>query len=219
MKAAKTYIDTIRKALRNWTEWTENGESILRKESFGFHYLISRETRKLRELDAQDVMDAIMEHEDEIEFRLKRLDNYKIQPTIQYIIDTNGTKAQLPEDWLNGEIDAYRQLIEAKALDLIKAIDECEKYIKPQHPVIAKALAHPLLLSYFYNNKKVLKEYVIFCLKAKNIQKKAGEAMELKNDGKIKAKYITKPLHDALEEIGLDVGNWRTWDQHIREFW
>ena len=219
MKAAKIYVDTIRKALKNWTEWTENGESILRKEQFNFHYLISREAAKLKGLDAQDVVDAILEHEDDIEFRLKRLDNYKFVDIVQYIIDTQRTKVQLSENWINGEIYAYRQLIETKALDLIKAIDECEKYIKPQHPVIAKTLAHPVLLSYVYDNKKVLKEYIVFCLKAKTIQQKAWKAMELKKDGKIKEQYIRKPLHDALEETGIDVGNWRTWDEHIRKFW
>ncbi len=220
MKAAKRYINTICKALKNWEEWTENGENILRKEKFlSFHFLISRETKKLRELDAQDVMDSILEHEDEIEFRLQRLDNYCLPQTIGWICKIQGTTAQLSDSCLNGEINAYRQLIEAKALDLISVIDECEEYIKPQHPVIAKALAHPLLLSYFYDNKKVLKEYIVFCLKAETFQQKAWRAMELKKDGKIKEKYIRKPLHDALEETGIDVGNWRTWDEHIRKFW
>ena len=219
MKAVKNYIDTIRKGLRNWTEWTENGEELLQEKGwFEFHCLISRASKELVKLDAQDVMDAILEHEEEIGLRLKRLNNYYLLPTIGFIKDTFGTKAQLSDECLNGEINAYRQMIEDKALDLIRVIDECEEYIKPKNPIISKALADPLLLSYFFENKKVLVEYVKYCLSDTNKTQKAYRAKELVNQGKIKDSCKYKYLHDALENIGIDVGSYVNWQQAINKF-
>jgi hypothetical protein len=215
MKAAKRYINTICKALKNWEEWTENGENILRKEKFlSFHFLISRETKKLRELDAQDVMDSILEHEDEIEFRLQRLDNYCLPQTIGWICKIQGTTAQLSDSCLNGEINAYRQLIEAKALDLIRVIDECEKYIIPQDPHVEKAIKNEHLLRYFKYKKKELISYIKYCKTAKNPTEMAQEIVRLWERNIIEYEHVNTDIYNELKLIfGEGVGkpnNWKT---------
>jgi len=216
MKRARHYIETIRKSYGKWLLWLEEDEANINQSRQHFLNWIKTITERLRELDAQDVKDAILEHEDSIGLRLKRLDEYKILPTIEEIYRTQGTTAQLPDAEVNAAIDRCRQMIEAKAIDLIRVIRECEEYIKPKHPIIIKALADPLLCSYFYDNKEVLKEYTTYCLSEDaNIKLKAMRAKELANKGKIKMDYVRKPLHDALKNIGLNVGSYPQWNASI----
>lgn len=216
MKRARFYIETIRKSYGKWLLWLEEDEAYINQSRQHFLNWIRTITERLRELDAQDVKDAILEHEDSIGLRLKRLDDYKLLPTIEEIYRTQGTTAKLPDAEVNAAIDRCRQMIEAKALDLIRVIRECEEYIKPKNPIIIKALADPLLCSYFFDKKKELEEYINYCLRDKtSIKLKAIKAKELANKGKIKMDYVRKPLHDALKDIGLNVGSYPQWNASI----
>ncbi|MBQ4255115.1 MAG: hypothetical protein II721_03860 [Bacilli bacterium] len=215
MKRARHYIEYIRKSYGRWLLWLEEDETYIRQSRLHFLNWIKTITGDLRKLDAQDVKDAILEHEDSIGLRLKRLDDYKLLPTLEEIFKTKGITAQLPDAEINAAIDGCRQLIEVKALDLIRVVRECESYIKPQNPIIKKALENPLLLSYFYDNKKVLEEYINYCLSDTNIKLKAMRAMELADEGKIKKDYVRKPLHKALERIGLNVGTYPHWNESV----
>jgi len=215
MKRARHYIEYIRKSYGRWLLWLEEDETYIRQSRLHFLNWIKTITDDLRKLDAQDVKDAILEHEDSIGLRLKRLDDYKLLPTLEEIFKTKGITAQLPDTEINAAIDGCRQLIEVKALDLIRVYKECECYIRPNHPTITKALADPLLLSYFYDNKKVLEEYINYCLSDTNIKLKAMRAMELADEGKIKKDYVRKPLHKALERIGLCVGSYPQWNASV----
>ena len=187
MKAARKYIDTLRANLREWNHCIEDGQRLIDigEKIFITDIATKNGIEELGNLDVRDVKEAILEHEEEIEFRLKRInDDFKFLEIVQFIINTQDQKARLSDSEANDAIDRYRKLIERKALELIRVIDECEKYIKPQNPVIAKALEGPILLSYFYDNKKVLKEYINFCLSDDaNIKLKAMRAMELANKG------------------------------------
>ncbi len=132
MEEAEKYLNTIRKALKNWDEWIENGNQILadgdKQLLMGW---IEHERKKLHKLDAKKVKEEILQKEEGIGFRLKRLDDdFKMQAAIENIYGTRETSAQLSDDEANEAINAYRKKIEEKALDLIKAYDECKKYIK-----------------------------------------------------------------------------------------
>ena len=179
---------------------------------------VEHETGKLKKLDAQDVEDAILQHEEGIDWRLKRLDDFQLLPVIEFIQNTKDTPAQMADAEVNETIGRYRQLIEVKALDLIRVVRECERYIKPQNPIIKKALENPLLLSYFYNNKKVLEEYINYCLSDTNKSQKAVRAMELAGQGKVRKDVIRKPLHDALKKVGINVGENPNWNEAINKY-
>ena len=219
MKRARNYIYTIRRALNNWTEWMESGNEMLADGDKQFLLgWVEHETAKLKKLDAQDVEDAILQHEEGIDWRLKRLDDFQLLPVIEFIQNTKDTPAQMADAEVNETIGRYRQLIEAKALDLIRVVRECERYIKPQNPIIKKALENPLLLSYFYNNKKVLEEYINYCLSDTNKSQKAVRAMELAGQGKVRKDVIKKPLHDALKKVGINVGENPNWNEAINKY-
>ena len=218
MERAREYINTIRKSYGRWLLWIEEDEVYIKQSKQHFLSWIKAITDELRELDVRVVKDAILEHEDSIELRLKRLDNEcKILPLIEEIHGTQGTTAQLPDAEVNEAIDRCRHLIEAKALDLVRVYQECEEYIKPKHPIIAKALEDPILLSYFYDNKKVLEEFIRYCLSDTNKSQKAYRAKEFADQGKIKKSSIKKPLHDALKRIGVEVGSYPNWQQSINQ--
>lgn len=212
MKAARDYITTLRKSLGEWENFYDNGEQLI--DSFGksvFLEFVEHSTKALKTLDPHTVEDSILEHEDSIAMRLKRMDDYKLLPTIEVIRDTMGINAQQYDADVNVAINRHRQLIEAKALALIKVIERCKKYVSPKHPIIAKALANPILLSYFYNNKRVLEDYISFCIAADTPTQRARRAGELAKDGKIKRDYIYTPLQECIKKLGFDAGNYKTW--------
>ena len=60
-----------------------------------------------------------------------------------------------------------------------------------------------------------MEEYINYCLSDTNIKLKAMRAMELADEGKIKKDYVRKPLHKALERIGLNVGSYPHWDASV----
>ncbi len=217
MKRVKNYLSRIYDATKafdiamdNAPHFIEDGDKPMLKG------LVEHHTKLLIALDSQDVADAILEHHEEIEFRLKRIDNYKIWPTMQHIFTNADKTANFDDAEVNEAINICHDWIIRKSKDFIEVYRECEKLITPQNPIIAKAMASPLLLSYFFDNKKKLAEYINFCLTGDtNIKLKAMKAMEMANDGKINKDYVRKPLHDALKKIGLNVGSYPQWNSSI----
>ena len=129
MKIAREYITAIRKGLGIWEHWIKEGNTIIAKHEESFSEVIKAETAIIRQLNSQDVKDAILEHEDGIAMRIKRLDEFKLPAVVQYLVDTAGTTAQLSDTAINSLIDEYRQTMEVKTAQLLKVIKECEKYI------------------------------------------------------------------------------------------
>ena len=212
MKAAREYIMSIRKGLGIWEHWITEGNTIISKHKESFPEIIRAEAATIRQLNPQDVKDAILEHEDGIAMRIKRLDEYKLQAVEQYLADTADTTAQLSDTVINSLIDEYRLTIETKTRQLLKVIKDCEKYIpSSKHPIIQKALASPQLLDIFYDRPEVLEEYIKYCLVAKTPTERARKAKGLAVAGKIKYEYLNQKLHDELESIGIDAGKYETW--------
>lgn len=212
MKAAREYITAIRKGLGIWEHWIKEGNTIIAKHKESFSEVIKAETAIIRQLNSQDVKDAILEHEDGIAMRIKRLEEYKLQAVVQYLADTADITAHLSDTAINSLIDEYRLTMEAKTRQLLKVIKECEKYIpSPKNPIIQKALASPQLLDIFYDRKEVLEDYINYCLAAKTPTERARRAKGLAVAGKIKFEYLNKKLHDELESIGIDAGLYKTW--------
>jgi hypothetical protein len=130
MKTAREYITAIRKGLGIWEHWINEGNTIISKHKESFPEVIRAETAIIRQLNPQDVKDAILEHEDGIGMRIKRLDEYKLPAVVQYLIDTADTTAQLSDTAISSLIDEYRKYIEYKTAQLLKVIRECENYIQ-----------------------------------------------------------------------------------------
>lgn len=234
MKETRNYINTIREGLKNWEEWVENGEGILKKERWlFFHGIINSKAKKLQELDAEKVRDDILEHGvDGIDMRLERVETYLgIRDNLgnimrddngnylgglpKYFVDTAKEIPNLSDYALNAEITEYRQLLEEKLLAFLRVFDECEGRIKSKNPVIVKALENPLLIWYFFDDKKELERYINFCLSNTTAKVKAIRAAELADEGKIRKDCVRKPLHDALEQVGINVGSYPQWNSCI----
>ena len=212
MKVAREYITTIRKGLGIWEHWIKEGNTIIALHKQSFPEVIKAETAIIRQLNPQNVKDALLEHEDGIAMRIKRLDEFKLPAVVQHLVDTAGTTAQLSDTAINSLIDEYRRTMEAKTRQLLKVIKECEKYIPSvKHPIIQKALASPQLLDIFYDRPEVLEEYIKYCLAAKTPTERARRAKGLAVAGKIKLEYLNQKLHDELESIGIDAGKYKTW--------
>ena len=212
MKAAREYITTIRKGLAIWEHWINEGNTIIAQHKQSFPEVITAEIATIRQLNPQDVKDAILEHEDGIAMRIRRLDEYKLPAIVQYLADMADTNAQLSDNVTNSLIDEYRLTIETKTRQLLKVIKECEKYIpSSKHPIIQKALASPQLLDIFYDRPEVLEDYINFCLVAKTPTERARKAKGLAVARKIKLEYLNQKLHDELESIGIDAGKYKTW--------
>ena len=212
MKVAREYITTIRKGLGIWEHWIKEGNTIIALHKQSFPVVIKSEIEIIRQLNPQDVKDVILEHEDGIAMRIKRLDEYKLPAIVQYLADTADTNAQLSDAVINSLIDEYRLTMENKTSQLLKVIKECEKYIpSPKHPIIQKALASPQLLDIFYDRQEVLEDYINFCLASKTPTERARKAKGLAVAGKIKFEYLNQKLHDELESIGIDAGKYKTW--------
>lgn len=211
MKAVRDYMLTIRHSLKDWTDWTENGEKYI-KEGKSFFFDILARKKELNALDAELVKDAILEHEDSIRLRLKRLDrDCKIVPTIEYYVKIEQKRAELSDLALNYMIDDILLLIRNKLEDLLRVYRECEKYIPSEPPIIEKAFENEYLLRYFKGNKDELKKYILFCEKAKNPTGMAQEAERLFERQVIDYENINTNLHRELKKIGINVGNPNNW--------
>lgn len=133
MEATRNYLDTIRKALENWQEWSENGDTILDEKGWLFlHGQLNIESRKLRELDVQEVEDEVLRDQDGIRLRLRRLVNYGISKIRDDVLKIAGKDAQLTDAAINDQLTEYRSLIVVKTAKLAQAYNECAAYLKPQ---------------------------------------------------------------------------------------
>lgn len=78
--------------------------------------------------------------------------------------------------------------------------------------IVRRALKSPTLRTIFGNDVGKLKRYVEYCEVAKNPSQMAKAAVNLYD---IPEEWRYKPLHDALEGIGLPVGNPNNWKTAI----
>ncbi len=219
MKRVKKYLRRIYQATMDWDNgWERATQFIADGENALLIGLMKHHTKMLMELDCQDVADAILEHQEEIEFRLKRIDNYRIWPTMQHIFDNAGTIADFSDGEVNEAMNICHDWIIHKSKDFVNVYRECEEFIKPQNPILAKGLVDPLLLSYFFDNRKELEKYLNYCLEDTDFSMKAYRAKELADKGKIRKGCLRKPLHDALQKIGIDTGSYVNWQQAIKRF-
>ena len=213
MKEARNYIDTLRKSARAWDYWVNNGNGIITDAGVdNYLKVIEHDTTALCNLDANKVKDEILASKDGISWRIGRIDKYGLLPLLQYLEDFKGAKSCLNDEAVNEAIDTYFLRIYEKANDLCRVMAEAEHFIpSPKHPVIQKALANPILLDIFYDRPDVLENYIKFCLAAKTPTERARKAKELANDIKMKGEYINTRLRTELEKIGINVGEYRTW--------
>ncbi len=217
MKAVREYITTIRKGLVIWEHWTKEGNTIISKHKESFPEIIRAETATIRQLNPQDVKDAILEHEDGIAMRIKRLDEYKLQAVVQYLADTADTTAQLSDTVINSLIDEYRLTMEAKTRQLLKVIKECEKYIQHHNDPIIEAAVNDRTLLAIFGTKQELEKYILYCKEANNGTEMARKAAELYAADKIKYRDLNSVLHGKLKDIGLDVGTYNAWRVETRK--
>lgn len=207
------YIDALRANIKKFEHWKENGNTII--SDFGasnFLKVIEEDMNELSRLDADKVKDEILEHEDGISWRIKRIDKYGLLPLLQYLEDFKNTKVILDDEAVSKAIDTYFLRIYEKANDLCRVMAVAEKFIpSPKHPIIQKALDNPLLLDIFYDRADVLENYIKFCLAASKPTERARKAKELANDIKMKGEYINTRLRTELKKIGINVGEYRTW--------
>lgn len=134
MKATRNYLNTIRKALEKWQEWSENGDTILEEKGWLFlQGQLNIESRKLRELDVQEVKDEVLQNQDGIRLRLRRLVNdYGISELRDDVLRIAGKDARLTDAAINDQLTEYRSLIVVKTAELAQAYNECAAYLKPQ---------------------------------------------------------------------------------------
>ena len=213
MKKARNYVDTLSRGVKAWEYWINNGNTILADTGAdNYLYVIKSDTEVLSNLDANEIKDVILECEDGISLRLKRINEYGLLPLLQKLEDSKEIKASLIDDAVNEAINTYFLRIYEKANDLCRVMAEAEHFIpSPKHPVIQKALANPILLDIFYDRPDVLEDYINFCLAAKKPSHRARKAKELANDIKMKYEYINSRLREELKKIGIDVGHYKTW--------
>lgn len=217
MKAAREYITAIRKGLSIWEHWINEGNTIIAQHKQSFPEIIKAETAAIRQLDPQNVKDAILKHDDGIAMRIERLDEFKLPAVVQYLVDTADTNAQLSDNVINSLIDEYRLTIETKTRQLLRVIKECEKKLPDQNDqIIEVAVNDPSLLAIF-GTKQELVKYIRYCQKAKNGTEMARKAAELYVADKIKYRDLNSVLHRKLKDIGLDAGEYKAWNFETRK--
>ena len=214
MKRVKNYLECIYNASKDWDNGLDNAIRFLvdgdKQLLIG---IMKHHTKRLIALDAQDVADAIQEHREEIGFRLKRIDNYRIWPTMQHIFDNADTTANFDDAEVNEALNICHDWIMRKSKEFIRVYQESEKYAIPPNPYIEKALKNEHLLRYFKGNRNELINYIMFCSKAKNPTEMAQEAVKLWERQVIDYENINNNLHEELKKTDLKVGtpnNWKT---------
>lgn len=218
MKRARSYLKELKTALNSWTRWTEKGEQYLRGGKADFlDEWITYQYSALRDLDAEDVKDAVCAHADNIEFNLNQLYEYGLMDIVRYYVDVQDKRANLSDAGLGEKIDDYLRLVGRKINDLLRVHDECERYIRFTDPMIEKALGNKLLLAYFRMNRKELASYINYCEKCNTPTEMAKMAAMMEREGKIDYTNINKNLHDELGKIGLPVGNYENWRKATRK--
>ena len=130
MKKARNYVDTLSRGVKAWEYWINNGNTILADTGAdNYLYVIKSDTEVLSNLDANEIKDVILECEDGISLRLKRINEYGLLPLLQKLEDSKEIKASLIDDAVNEAINTYFLRIYEKANDLCRIVSECEKYL------------------------------------------------------------------------------------------
>lgn len=130
MKEARNYIDTLSRGLKAWEYWINNGNTIIADVGAEkYLYVIKSDTDKICDLDANEVKDVILEREDVISLRLRRINEYGLLSLLQKLEDSKDIKSGLIDGAVNEAINTYFLRIYNKANDLCRVISECEKFL------------------------------------------------------------------------------------------
>lgn len=130
MKEARNYIDTLSRGLKAWEYWINNGNTIIADVGAEkYLYVIKSDTDKICDLDANEVKDVILEREDVISLRLRRINEYGLLSLLQKLEDSKDIKSGLIDGAVNEAINTYFLRIYEKANDLCRVISECEKFL------------------------------------------------------------------------------------------
>lgn len=130
MKEVRKYIDTLSRSVKAWEYWINNGNTIIADEGVdNFLYVIKTDTDKICALDANKVRDVILEREDSISLRLRRINEYGLLVFLQKLEDSKNIKSCLSDNVVNEAINTYFQRINEKANEFCRVISECEKYL------------------------------------------------------------------------------------------
>lgn len=102
-------------------------------------------------------------------------------------------------------------------VERIMAYDEKVHLLTPQRsdwvmkwagsPILRKALKSPKLRLCFEDDVKTMTKYIQFCENAKNPSQMAKAAITYE----VPDEFRYKRLHDALKDIGLNVGTYNNW--------
>ena len=218
MKGEK-YLDVLRASIKAIEHWKEHGNAIIADcGAKGFMQVIEESMNKLSQLDADEVKDEILEREDGIAWKIKRINKYGLLPLLEYIEGNKNYTADLNDDAVNDAVNKYWDMVYFKADELCRAMTIAERYLpSPKHPLIEKALESQDLLSYFRGDKRELERYVTYCIKeAKNPTQMAKRAVYLWDEEEvIDYNNIIVNLHEALQGIGLKVGEYNNWRQAV----
>lgn len=165
MKKVRDYIDTLCKSVKAWEYWINNGNTIMADVGAdNYLYVIKSDTDKICDLDANEVKDVILEREDDISLRLRRINEYGLLSLLQKLENSKDIKASLINDAVNEAINTYFLRIYEKANDFCKIVSECEKYLprKDSHKVEHKnpQMAIPNEILLVFRDKESAEEYL-----------------------------------------------------------
>ena len=91
-------------------------------------------------------------------------------------------------------------------------IEWIKRWANTDSPIVRAALKSATLRTIFGNDMRKLKRYVEYCEVAKNPTQMAKAAVNIYD---VPEEWRNKKLHDALEDIGLPVGNYNNWKTAI----
>ena len=133
MKEARKYIETLSRSVKDWEFWINYGNAIIADTGAdNYLYVIQSDTAALGKLDANNVKDVILEREEGISFRLRRINEYGLLPLLQKLEDSKDIKSCLSDEAVNEAINTYFLRIYEKANDLCRVISECENFLPPK---------------------------------------------------------------------------------------
>lgn len=165
MKKVRDYIDTLCKSVKAWEYWINNGNTIMADVGAdNYLYVIKSDTDKICDLDANEVKDVILEREDDISLRLRRINEYGLLSLLQKLENSKDIKASLINDAVSEAINAYFLRIYDKANDLCRIVSECEKFLqkndshKVEHKNPQRAIPNEILL--VFRDKESAEEYL-----------------------------------------------------------
>lgn len=228
MKGEK-YLDTLRASIKAIEHWKEHGNAIIADcGAMSLVRVIEESMNKLYQLDADEVKDEILEREDGIAWKIKRINKYGLLPLLEYIEGNKDYMADLNDDAVNDAINKYWNMVYFKADELCREMAIAERYLpSPKHPLVEKALNSPELLRIFKYDRSTLEEYILYCHNADTptaMAKRAAELFLTKKKNKegemerlIERDDLNSVLHQELEKIGLQVGTIKLWQGATRK--